>query len=100
VTPEDRLATALEDCAQPGIDHAFHILDRDQHLAQDIEDGRALRMLREALPGWWITVTSTYGRGFKVLCEPPLGVPSPARYPSGGGPTIAAAADACREALS
>jgi hypothetical protein len=74
---------------------------------QDREDGRALRELEEALPGGWGFSVSADGPGYVVratsykgteveawsacdhldICQCPL-------------PTIAQAADACREALA
>ena len=74
-------------------------LAADPHLAQDIEDGAALRELREALPdgrgfqcGWSSDVTGFYchdddsewGGDIRAV---------------GHGPTIAAAARKAREAL-
>lgn len=75
--------------------------------AQDLRDGAALRRLREALPGdpsWWYQVVYDYdpedipslpwlvfaGGPDDSMDEPKA---------SGGGNTIAEAADKCREAL-
>ena len=73
---------------------ADDLLTADADLAQDIEDGAALRRLREVLPEGWTSAlyhyeaddwsVVAYGPGTKVRRE---------------GRSLAAAADACRVAL-
>lgn len=70
--------------------------------AQDAADGRALRLLREALPddGAWRVDVSFFGRS-----ESPLRVVTVRRHASpvvytAEATAISEAADACREALS
>jgi hypothetical protein len=91
---EDRLFHAPEDSAAL----AEAILDADPHLAQDIEDGRALRKLREATVEnggreWFIDHTR-HGVRLRVWST---GGPGTLAY--GVGDDLAAAADAAREAL-
>lgn len=118
MSAHDRLAAALaKDCEAQSVggvglvrrhddhptrclrDHAgfaARLLEADPVLAQAMEDGLAIHRLREALGDWWVTLSFTYGRGVKVLAEPPLAMAAPVRYPSGHGHTIA---EAVREAL-
>ncbi len=84
---------------------ASAILAADPTLAQDIEDGRALRELREALPDEWDDPLLTIqwyrwegGPRWTVSPQDAAAEPSSVNR-AGRGPTIAAAADACREAL-
>lgn len=102
MTAAERLAAALadeayqSDASHADIARATRILAADPTLAQDIEDGRALRELREALPAG--------GYRFVEVRRAEDGEVAVTFYESGGevigyGPTIAAAADACREAL-
>jgi hypothetical protein len=74
---------------------ASDILATDFDLAQDIEDGRALRELREALPSgpWHIVITQWASGSTRVEAMGPMNEIS--RRAS----SIAEAADACRKAL-
>lgn len=82
---------------------ADDLLTADADLAQDIEDGAALRRLRAALPQDWEAVPRIAREDIAVEVWSPSGggsyfePPQPDIYKS--GPTIAAAADACRVAL-
>jgi predicted RNase H-like HicB family nuclease len=116
VSPQERLAAAIcdagtghyrdwshdEAAAVMDPDHegaAAAILDADPHLAQDIADGQALRLLREAKPyGFFLTIEESYHDrgGWLVTAHEPEGVASAEQ---GEGTTIAEAADACRKAL-
>lgn len=78
----------------------------DPTLAQDIADGQALRLLRDALPkGWDMTVRTFASRWCVEVWDPyyPPGRDDPPqpRYLeiAGTAGTIAEAADACRKAL-
>lgn len=106
MTPEARLASAwAQDVADgphhrvetyaSGEEHARGILHRDPTLAQDMEDGRAIRMLRERGDNLsTIIVHASTGYIRAQLHQPPFGVRA-----MGLGTNIAEAADACREAL-
>lgn len=97
MTPLERLAEALieADDIDPGFANDLAIDDdvapemariltiADEHLAQDIADGQAMRQLREALPDGWKSVV----------------ILTPVVLPIGPDATIADAADACRKAL-
>lgn len=86
---------------------AAAILAADPTLAQDIEDGTELRLLREALPegerGWGIYISHSPERvvgqwDVRVTRDPYFGDDSGRRAIAIEG-TLAAAARACREAL-
>lgn len=111
MTAQERLAAAIhpsgylritdtdtgEDIVRwPTADIARSILAADPTLAQDIEDGAALRRLREALQaGWWLSVDGD-DTGWRASAYPRSMV---AMVTVGRGTTIADAADACRAAL-
>lgn len=85
---------------------AAAILAADPVLAQDIADGEALRLLREFMdPTVAVMVRSTWRPHHPKYDEPEFEVTAEwwsgrDRMVEGGyGSTIAAAADACREAL-
>ena len=97
----ERLAAALAAAGMVTVAtvYAEEMADADPDLAQDIEDGAALRRLREALPegrsfqcGWSPSVQSFYCHDEDAEWGGDIRV-------NGYGPTIAAAADACRVAL-
>lgn len=98
---QERLAKAhsvwMDDFSMPNrfVDGMFAA---DPHLAQDIEDGAALRRLREALPeNTYFEVESPLdGFGWDITIESIYGGPSVAQAE---GSTLAQAADACREAI-
>ena len=114
MTPAERLAAALDECGF--LDTAFppsnprnaaRIPAADPDLAQDLADGQALRLLREALPEG-ATIKSFWWRpkgvlSCTVMTEWSELPPGRKRYvhhrKNGTGPTIAEAADACRAAL-
>jgi hypothetical protein len=83
--------------------YAKTIYATDPHLAQDIEDGAALRRLREALPEGWDLIVRNFGSRWGVELWDP-------RYPVSHDeppqprfleiePTLAVAADKAREAI-
>lgn len=79
---------------------AAAILRADPDLAQDIADGQALRLLREALPDGWEMSVDLYrddlpGVQWKASAYAARMPVARAAY----GATIAEAADACRKAL-
>lgn len=106
----ERLAAALLESSEklddwlhlmPGEDATtcvVHILAVDPHLAQDIEDGAALRRLREALGEEWggPNVDGSFGGGWRVQVWTGRGAGAVITEKRS---TIAEAADACREAL-
>lgn len=92
ITPRDR--------RDPLAHYITTLLTADPDLAQDIEDGAALRRLRSACEagGWTFSVEPWYAMehvGFRVCLYSRRG----GSYTESTGPTIAAAADACRVAL-
>ena len=106
----ERLATALHRWFESGAEsygdgqpeefawHATGVLAADPTLAQDIEDGRALRELREALPegmAWDIEHWPTREAAFQVAIRSA----DWRHITTAAAPTIAEAADACRAAL-
>ena len=108
VTPRDRLAAALfawfeatPDFAGRQEEYALHatgVLRADPTLAQDIEDGRALRELREALPDGWawdIEHWPTREAIFQVIIRSA----DWRHITTAAAPTIAEACDACRATL-
>lgn len=100
MSARERLRTAMLEAFGPDEDA---ILAADPHLAQDIADGEALRRLREADPEGDVTITPLTGGGwgedrFFVRSKSRTGHRR-YRYLDGTAPTIAEAADACREAL-
>jgi hypothetical protein len=112
VSAAERLAAAVTlangDSLEPGWgkDHgerfADGMLSVDPHLAQDIEDGRALRELREAAGPGWHPVTIWFWDDSMLVDGPEFKVEVKVRdrvFRRASGPTIAAAADAAREAL-
>lgn len=66
----------------------------DATLAQDIEDGAALRLLREALPKAWTVYLTDCSSDVHIRVWD-----TTRTQISHHAPTIAAAADACRAAL-
>ena len=77
---------------------AAALLATDDTLAADIEDGAALRRLREAVGKGgqvYVGTVSHETDEWEVLCLPLAA----SVHERGTGPTIAAAADACREAI-
>lgn len=98
----ERLAAALREALGPD---QQAILAADPHLAQDIEDGAALRRLAAAVPDGWEAVVRVGGWHKWPMVEVwdpayPVGRDDPPqpRYISSEA-TIAQAADACREAI-
>ena len=98
----ERLAAALAAAGMVTVAtvYAEEMADADPDLAQDIEDGAALRRLRSACEagGWTFSVEPWYAMehvGFRVCLYSRRG----GSYTESTGPTIAAAADACRVAL-
>ena len=101
----DRLAAAMFD----GLDMddaregARLMVTADATLAQDIEDGRAIRELRAALPEGWAAGV-VWDPFLRDGCEAEVFV-SDGTGPGGisrkaSAPTIAEAVDACRAALA
>jgi len=106
MSARDRLAAALAsaeyeaDPREAEFQFADQMLAADPHLAQDIEDGAALRRLREALPERSSMDASITGGEWRVAwyIGPRRG--HPARGTHAIAPTIATAADKAREALA
>lgn len=72
----------------------------DLTLEQDIADGQAIRLLREALPNEYLDFNVEGVRTRGLNGEPPDWDYEVLTFNAGGyGPTIAEAADACRKAL-
>lgn len=81
---------------------ATAILAADPTLASDIEDGTELRLLREALPErWYMSVGDFSGSWTVGASDDAIFYDRFDDTPNvqGTGPTLAAAAKACREAL-
>lgn len=103
----ERLAAALaapipggvyEDPDDENVWTASWALRADPHLAQDIEDGEALRRLREALPEVSnLIIEGCYPRRETWMVSLTLPLSPHVGY---HGPTIAEAADKAREALT
>lgn len=97
----ERLAAALSGSTHyDGIAARFdgraqNALAADPHLAQDLEDGAALRRLKEALPDGWDIAIDVRGNGWVIRLYDRENKAQVREY----GDTIAAAADACREAI-
>ena len=103
MSAEDRLVAAMQTIGVDPLGAAIAALREDPSLAQDIADGQALRLLREALERRAYNAMLTFRDGdiWYVDVTDPAGpdVDSDSYVLTVDGATIAEAADACRSAL-